>query len=588
MKRNNKKNMLSYIKTWDFLGPGIKIMIKNKESYTTATGGFMSIILIFIAVLAIFGFGRDIYQRQHPEIVFNKVINESPAFNFTGDTLFMFSLFDLYNNLIIDSEKKFYIYVVLQDNDPQRSTGAATLIQTYYNLQRCDESRNSLELKPFLLQKITDYWCFPRNLTLPLKGTFLNGASVHLKLNVDICKNSTSNANSCLPAEQIRNSLGIFNFQYIIFDNYMDGKQSRPGKPIIQSGASKTSSNSFQRLTFWLKLTEYFSDDGWILESTRTNLYTGVDRIASEIFIQENTSTFFSHIISISGLKDQYFRKYIKIQAIISFVGGFLTFFKFILISFNTYLAAPYLINTFQKSFFHKTPKLNLYGGNDNHSFNNIPIKKIQTSNTNIGFLNFKNKYATEKELLTLNQSEKASQLGIQTYSNLFLKISPSAMLEKKQNIANLQKTKSIKDKDLHKAIKMKEKELYIESNINKKNTFYNNNFQKLSILEKLFRICCIKTKSLRVKVLHLKYLEEKLKGQISLETIIKNFRKVNLIENLVFEEYQIHLLKYIPTKEKLKKSSSKLEECINELKKNLYSDKVKINDKLFGMLEFR
>ena len=536
----------TFFKNFDFLGPKVKLMVKGEHRLRTVAGGSMSITLIFTTLLAIFGFGRDIFEKEHPQIVFNKVRNIEPTFNFTGDTLFMFSLFDLYNNKILQNERKFNIYFVVQDNDPLRATGAGSLIQTFYPIDKCDQTRYSDALKPYLLQNITDYWCFPKNTSLQLKGSFLNGADVHIKLNVDICLNTTANNNSCLPPDQIRSSLGIFNFQYIMFDTYMDGQLNFPGTGIIQSGVSKTSINSFQRLTFWLKQTEYFTDNGWLLQDTRIDNYVGIDRIGSELFLQENTTTFFSHIISLSNLKDQYYRSYIKAQAIMSFVGGFLTFIKFILICTNNYLAQPFLMNSFQKAYLHKIPRINQT--RNESCFTSPPLNMSNFPN----FMSVNNFINNDK-----------SELGVAEKT-----INNDVLPTINQNTNNLPE------------LKIGGRSLISRKSGSK------SQFRKFKFFQSSLRGSCFKTEKIYFQTLQLKKIERKFAEQISLEALIKTIRQVNIMEGLIFEEYQNSLFKYIPFNEKIDKSGFRDEEYFNELSKNVFTDKLKLNEKLCSMLE--
>ena len=153
-----------------------------------------------------------------------------------------------------------------------------------------------------------------------------------MRVQAEICKNTTANSNNCYSSDYIRKSLpSIFNFQYIMFDSYMDGyNYTEPEIRVINAGLAKININSNTRLFIWFKNIQYHTDTGWIFEDLRSQNYTGVDRIYSEVYPTTNTTTFFSHIISLSAFTDIYTRRYLKIQDAIARIGGFISCFYYI------------------------------------------------------------------------------------------------------------------------------------------------------------------------------------------------------------------------------------------------------------------
>jgi hypothetical protein len=149
-----------------------------------------------------------------------------------------------------------------------------------------------------LFQPVESYWCFPKNVSFEIFGSFGIGHYSNLKLVVDICKNTTANNNSCNDLESIQKGLPVLTMHYIMSENIVDHYKSIPIVPTISSGLLKTTGFTFSRNVFWLKTIEYISDERFIM-STK-NIFSS---ISTDTFTQESftappgSKTVFSHII---------------------------------------------------------------------------------------------------------------------------------------------------------------------------------------------------------------------------------------------------------------------------------------------------
>jgi hypothetical protein len=116
-------------------------------------------------------------------------------------------------------------YLVLIDNDHGRlSNGRDALISTRFIFEKIDFQRfpnYSKNLSQYLNLPISKYYCNPKNLSLALKGVFIQVKNIYLRVSIDI-SNSNKNKN-CYRDEEIRkNLLPVFNFKYILLDSYID------------------------------------------------------------------------------------------------------------------------------------------------------------------------------------------------------------------------------------------------------------------------------------------------------------------------------------------------------------------------------
>jgi hypothetical protein len=79
---------------------------------------------------------------------------------------------------------------------------------------------------------------------------------------------------------------------------------------------------------------------------------SSIYRITTESYHTKNSTQIFSHIITISSYKDFYKRSYIKIQGVLAYIGGYVTFFNIFLSYINAYLIYPNFILNLTKIFF--------------------------------------------------------------------------------------------------------------------------------------------------------------------------------------------------------------------------------------------
>jgi hypothetical protein len=344
---------MKVMQSLDIIGPEIKIQIDKNDSFKSICGFLSTILLIILSILAFVGFGRDIFENQDPSTMFNKEVAPNSArytLN-TSEFTFMWTIADLQNN-IKPGDGYFTSYFIGQETSPQilKETGNS-LKETYYQFEKCSEKRIlDDKVKQKLNADITKYYCFPENMIAPMKGNNADGNKFNLKMVVDICVNTTANNNSCKPPEEIVKYLSAVNMYVVFSDTIIDNyNYTDPGQRSYVAQIITSNPNTFARNVFLFKNVRYYTDQGWILEERREQKYFALDSIGTVNLPQFPAKSIFSHIITMTNTEDVYYRKYIKIQGVAAYIGGFITFFKFILSIFNYYYIYPDFVNYFHK-----------------------------------------------------------------------------------------------------------------------------------------------------------------------------------------------------------------------------------------------
>lgn len=269
--------MISTLEFLDLLGRQPNLMIRGNKSYKSTLGGIFTLFLILMSALAFVAFGRDIFEKSVPEVIFSKNPSRDVKFDFTGNSSFLMTIYDGSKNVPIpDLDKLFRIYIATQDVDPSRTAEGKSVIEEYYEMVKCPKTKLTPEIDETLFLPFENYYCFPEYKVFELRGTWVYGKNKVFKLNVDYCKNTTENNNGCYPKETIAKLLpSTFSMHYVIFDAYPDNRDYlNPIKSTIYSGLIRSNINIMTRLVFWLKNVEYITDEGWIFETPRHESYT--------------------------------------------------------------------------------------------------------------------------------------------------------------------------------------------------------------------------------------------------------------------------------------------------------------------------
>ena len=85
------------LKNLDFFGPGVEFKINNSSSLKSEFGGLTSIFVFFVSILAFIGFGYDLFRRESPTVMMNRVLSENTSYTIT-DSNFLFAVYDQFSD----------------------------------------------------------------------------------------------------------------------------------------------------------------------------------------------------------------------------------------------------------------------------------------------------------------------------------------------------------------------------------------------------------------------------------------------------------------------------------------------------------
>lgn len=130
-------------------------------------------------------------------------------------------------------------------------------------------------------------------------------------------------------------------------DSYIDGYDwAEPGKTVVYKFFNNMGSDFFKRIVFNMKMKSFTTDEGWIIQSDRVQNYFSLE--STDVSLAKRDDPELLHIVfSIFRYKDFYRRKYIKIQEVLAYIGGFISLFYNILSTFYNYIIFPDVLSLF-------------------------------------------------------------------------------------------------------------------------------------------------------------------------------------------------------------------------------------------------
>lgn len=312
-----------------------QLLIDRKTEYKTLTGGILSLFIFIFYLLACFFFGEELFLRQNPTVLISSIYQEEPElFNLTKNNFGFFvglqgSDYEYYIdptiyslNMRIRSKKSY-----LDENGKFKNEYKTKNFQ----LERCDLDKHFPNFQnQFKDQDLNNLLCPPKEVgDIQLKGSFDNSDYRWFDFSVRVCKNQTKSDDDkkpdiiCKPKSEIDKKLqgGFFVINYI--DTIFDHKDYKEPWKYIRKNFYTSMSNKFiKSMTFWLRNIEYLTDGGILFSEEEVKKFVNTEDIKEYYDIRE-ADKFIGAVFRLSYTKEIIRRRYLKIQAVIAEVGGF-------------------------------------------------------------------------------------------------------------------------------------------------------------------------------------------------------------------------------------------------------------------------
>ena len=334
------------LKNFDIYGYNFNLRYKKEVEYSTYCGIFFSLISISIILIISISSILKMINGTNFSILTNYIYTNNIEINLSPYPL----LFGLYKYTNLTEYDPSYITLRMDRNEHIPINGNSKIKRNSYSieLEKCslnhfDKYINLFNDSNFDYNK---YYCVKPNQNLTIKGHYgdkINGYNT-LEFHLIKCENSTENNNHCKSSEEINEYLeNTFIVILYVSKNIDHFNFKNPIYSFINSDSFAITTNNVKRYYYFFSKEKYISNNGIIFNSNKAyDLFqyhhTNFDFVEKESQSYYSKETLLEINLTCMNLKTEYTRTYIKIQDILSYIGGIydiiFTFFHYISYNF--------------------------------------------------------------------------------------------------------------------------------------------------------------------------------------------------------------------------------------------------------------
>ena len=316
-----EKNQYPLFKKLDIFGIPPLFTIRGRSTFQTHLGSSLTIICVFLIILYFLFFLNQMVNHKSPSLQSSNYFDEfAKEINLKKNNFsFVFSLqTHEFTNYIDETVYKIKAY----QTKLTLNNGSYCSENIPIKVKKCNEYNFEIIPDKFKKLPLNNLYCLDNNINL--KGGYMKSSWNYIRLNFSKCENTTENNNYCKSEEEINKYL-IGGYLGIYFPDYSfePTKYLQPYKAYVRNLYHSFSIKYLEDIFLYFKLIEVITDSGYFFENKNYVNFVAYDYIQSDIDFRESPQ-FLSLSINISPKREIYKRSYIKLQTIISNVGGML------------------------------------------------------------------------------------------------------------------------------------------------------------------------------------------------------------------------------------------------------------------------
>lgn len=310
----------------DLVSEKPEIYYKGNARFSNYLGSFLSILVLMLGFSALISFSLEIIQRQTPEIVMTQEYMKSPQLLFDEHKFFAFGIMKADAVVIQDMDKKMDVYLAYTISDGANKEDP--VIDTRIELISCQNSKRFHVLNKKLgnadnlfYNPRVNYFCLPDELPNPIQNSWGDPYFLTYKVFAYL---------KYIDGDLIK-ELELMYLHTLSTDFYFDGnKIDQPAQMSINSQLIVSGIEVYKDLNIYYQLVDYTTDYGYVFEEKKTlNTYI-LNKIALDTNLRTSENMLFYMKLTLLNVKQNYKRRYTKLQTTLANVGGMI---KFLLVS---------------------------------------------------------------------------------------------------------------------------------------------------------------------------------------------------------------------------------------------------------------
>lgn len=374
----------------DVFSEDTSFIVQGKKNFRTWFGVFLSICLMVASIILTIKFGQEVYQRKKPSV---SISEEYLAFSRVEMTDYpLFIIFSNYKGEKIENIDGYYTIKSYKMNFTEDGYSDFAGNTPFHPVVKCKSKHFDTvrgKISDSKINEIVRYpsFCIEYDYQGILQNPYKSANSTFLDIDIVMCNKT---ARTC--ADDFDFIIKEAYVQLYLLNTSIDSLDfSNSVKYYYESLNTQITDTYLKRNFISINTNQYISDDGWILEDSRTMLYYSVGNVKSEvnnIAANEPLSVLWNTIDS-SYLRKNTIREYLKVQDLFAKIGGIVNAFMIIIqILFSHYLRYNFNMNLRQhlnpstKNFSEKrsTNLLNIHRNIIDYSSSNIVINKANNN----------------------------------------------------------------------------------------------------------------------------------------------------------------------------------------------------------------
>ncbi|CAD8046817.1 unnamed protein product [Paramecium sonneborni] len=333
MQQSLFDNIRQFALKFDMFGQPPSFRILGKQKYNSTIGALFTIGTLFFALAYLVVGIQELVAKDSPNVIQSErqVIETSPFFLNRNNFTLAITLADLNSQPLTTINKFFNIQLkncqTLRIYNEKTQTSNVTRNCTIIPLEACtkDHFLSDTQVDYFSRIRLGSVQCIQKDYwdSYPpvLQGIKTSPIYSSLTITVSVCKNSTNNMD-CAPIEDIKKQLSSGFYAVHLSDSLLQmNRATNMSLDVINiqyyTFSITTSKNIFQQF----KVIETQTDSGLVFSdfSKQQVLIQDTLRESADLY---NGEYLVLHNINLSPKYSEYQRSYVKIQAILSRVGG--------------------------------------------------------------------------------------------------------------------------------------------------------------------------------------------------------------------------------------------------------------------------
>ncbi|CAD8062391.1 unnamed protein product [Paramecium primaurelia] len=330
-----------WISKMDIFGQSITLRMNKQSSYKTVFGGCSSLVLLIILILIFSSNITSFFNKESLSAIVLTEFEEIPTLSIIDDSFFLFAVQIDQDNFL---SKPFYDIKIDQLRIQKFLNGSSIQSQKEIQLIPCTLDRFNKIFSQFGRDmreqfnqfKLYDFLCFDYNQSFSIQGTYSNQEFEYLRISVQKCANKTN----CASNEELQQEIdknGAFKIKLFPINKILN--PYKPEDNYLQTFLDDSfffrfvPSNIYKSVDLFIKEYEVTNDQSLLPFSylEYSQFYTlDQSEIKERTELQSNQPQSFVQIqIRKSPYKIKIFRKYLKIDELLSNLGGIQQIFIF-------------------------------------------------------------------------------------------------------------------------------------------------------------------------------------------------------------------------------------------------------------------